>query len=45
VKQGMAFETDGQTTTSQCRAVIVHLPGQAVLATSLPMPEYLKQLK
>ena len=44
VKQGVAFETDGQAADSRCRAVIVHLPGQAVLAAALPMPAYLKQL-
>jgi|GEM_PF-329714 len=45
VKRGVAFETDGQAATSRCRAVIVHLPGQAVASAALPMPEYLKQLK
>lgn len=45
VKRGVAFETDGQAADSHCRAVIVHLPGQAVMTAALPMPEYLKQLK
>ncbi|MDO7873478.1 hypothetical protein Q5H93_01955 [Hymenobacter sp. ASUV-10] len=45
VKRGVAFETDGQAAGSRCRALIVHLSGQAVASAALPMPEYLKQLK
>lgn len=45
VKQGVAFETDGKAADSRCRALIVHLPGQALMTAALPMPEYLKQLQ
>jgi hypothetical protein len=45
VAGGVAFETDGPGAGSQCRALIVHLPGRAVAGVALPIAEYLKQLK
>jgi len=44
VQRGIAFELDGKTSTSHCRALIVHLPGQAAAKIYLPMPIYLKEV-
>ncbi|MVN78312.1 hypothetical protein GO988_18435 [Hymenobacter sp. HMF4947] len=44
VRRGVAFETDGTAGTSRCRALIVHTPGRAVVATYLSLPAYLKEL-
>jgi hypothetical protein len=44
VAHGIAFETDGTTAGSHCRALIVHLPGRAVAQTNLPLASYLKEL-
>lgn len=44
VKRGIAFEVDGTTSTSHCRALVVHLPGQAAAKTYLAMPTYLKEV-
>jgi hypothetical protein len=44
VARGIAFETDGTAAGSHCRALIVHLPGQAVAQTNLPLASYLKEL-
>jgi hypothetical protein len=44
VKRGIAFELDGKTSTSHCRALVVHLPGQAAAKIYLPMPIYLKEV-
>ena len=44
VQHGIAFELDGKASTSHCRALIVHLPGQAVAKTYLPMQAYLPEV-
>jgi len=44
VARGIAFELAGTSSTSQCRALVVHLPGRAVANISLPMPIYLKDM-
>jgi hypothetical protein len=44
VKRGIAFELDGKTSTSLCRALVVHLPGQPVNKIYLAMPIYLKEV-
>jgi hypothetical protein len=44
VARGIAFELDGQASTSHCRALVVHLPGQAAAKLYLPMPIYLKEV-
>jgi hypothetical protein len=44
VKRGIAFELDGKTSTSVCRALVVHLPGQSVNKIYLAMPIYLKEV-
>jgi hypothetical protein len=44
VPRGIAFELDGKTSLSHCRALVVHLPGQAVAKTYLSMPVYLKEV-
>ncbi|MGI4867542.1 MAG: hypothetical protein ACRYFZ_26720 [Janthinobacterium lividum] len=44
VKRGIAFELDGKTSTSHCQALVVHLPGQAVAKTYLPMVAYLPEV-
>jgi hypothetical protein len=44
VPRGIAFELDGETSTSHCRALVVHLPGQAAANSYLPMPIYLKEV-
>jgi hypothetical protein len=44
VARGIAFELDGQASTSHCRALVVHLPGQPVSKIYLAMPIYLKQV-
>jgi hypothetical protein len=44
VRRGIAFELDGKTSTSHCRALLVHLPGQAVAKTYLALPIYLKEV-
>jgi hypothetical protein len=43
-RRGIAFETDGTANSSHCRALIVHLPGQAVAQTKLPLAGYLTEL-
>jgi hypothetical protein len=44
VRRGIAFETNGSSSTSQCQALIIHQPGKAVMSTYLSMPIYLKEL-
>jgi hypothetical protein len=44
VKRGIAFELDGKASTSHCRALVVHLPGQPVVKIYLAMPIYLKEV-
>jgi len=44
VPLGIAFELDGQRSTSICRALVVHLPGQPVSKIYLAMPIYLKEV-
>ena len=44
VRRGIAFELDGRSSASRCRALLVHLPGRAVNATYLPLSEYLRDL-
>ena len=44
VPLGIAFELDGQSSTSSCRALVVHLPGQPVSKIYLAMPVYLKEV-
>jgi hypothetical protein len=44
VQRGIAFELDGKTSTSHCRALVVHLPGQPVSKIYLAMPLYLKEV-
>jgi len=44
VAHGIAFELDGTTSASYCRALVVHLPGQAAAKTYLTMPIYLKEV-
>ncbi len=44
VALGIAFELDGQASTSTCRALVVHQPGQAVSKIYLAMPLYLKEV-
>ncbi len=44
VQRGIAFELDGKTSTSHCRALVVHQPGQAAAKIYLPMPIYLKEV-
>ena len=44
VQRGIAFELDGKTSLSHCRALVVHLPGQAAAKTYLSMPIYLKEV-
>lgn len=44
VQRGIAFELDGKTSLSRCRALVVHLPGQAVAKTYLSMSVYLKEV-
>jgi hypothetical protein len=44
VQRGIAFELDGKTSNSLCRALVVHLPGQAAAKTYLAMPVYLKEV-
>lgn len=44
VQRGIAFELDGQASTSHCRALVVHLPGQPAAKTHLAMPLYLKEV-
>jgi len=44
VQRGIAFELDGKTSLSNCRALVVHLPGQAVAKTYLSMSVYLKEV-
>lgn len=44
VKRGIAFELDGQASTSHCRALVVHRPGQAAAKTYLPMADYLPEV-
>ena len=44
VQRGIAFELDGQTSTSLCRALVVHKPGQAAAKTYLPMQAYLPEV-
>jgi hypothetical protein len=44
VQRGIAFELNGKTSTSICRALIVHLPGQPAAKTYLAMPVYLKEV-
>ncbi len=45
VKRGVAFETDGTTSSSRCQAVIVHLPGKAVTQAALPLAAYLQEVR
>ncbi|MFD1873259.1 hypothetical protein [Hymenobacter bucti] len=44
VRRGIAFELDGQASTSHCRALVVHQLGQPVAKTYLSMPVYLKEV-
>ena len=44
VARGIAFELDGTASTSHCRALVVHQPGQAAAKTYLAMPIYLKEV-
>ncbi len=44
VKLGIAFELDGKASTSHCRALVVHQPGQPAAKIYLPMPLYLKEV-
>ena len=44
VQRGIAFELDGQRGSSICRALVVHLPGQAVKQLYLGLPAYLKEV-
>ena len=44
VARGIAFELDGQTSTSRCRALVVHRPGQPAAKIYLAMPIYLKEV-
>lgn len=43
VQRGLAFETDGTASGSRCQAVLVHLPGQAVVKAALPLAAYLQE--
>jgi hypothetical protein len=44
VPLGIAFELDGQRSTSVCRALVVHRPGEPVSKIYLAMPVYLKEV-
>lgn len=44
VALGIAFELDGQASTSHCQALVVHQPGQAAAKIYLPLPLYLKEV-
>jgi hypothetical protein len=44
VPLGIAFELDGKASTSHCRALVVHRPGQPAAKIYLPMPIYLKEV-
>ena len=44
VPLGIAFELDGKASTSHCRALVVHRPGQSAAKIYLPMPIYLKEV-
>lgn len=44
VRRGIAFELDGKTSTSQCRALIVHKPGQPAAQIYLAMQAYLPEV-
>ena len=41
VRRGIAFELDGTASTSRCRALVVHKPGQAAAHIYLAMQAYL----
>ncbi|RYY21193.1 MAG: hypothetical protein EOO36_01440 [Cytophagaceae bacterium] len=44
VRRGVAFELDGQASTSHCRALVVHLPGQPAAHIYLAMQAYLPEV-
>jgi hypothetical protein len=44
VKRGIAFECDGQGSTSHCRALVVHLPGKPAAQIYLAMQAYLPEV-
>ena len=44
VKRGIAFELDGQASTSHCQALVVHLPGKPAAQIYLAMQAYLPEV-